>query len=80
MLDLLYLLVNYGYYTDLDEINDVISPLVSMLYGKSDDYKSRPSYEMSPENSSDDSLTWTIRRKYLVMQLLTDFFTIFAYL
>lgn len=36
MLDLLHLLVSYGYYTDLDEINDVMCPLVSMLNGKND--------------------------------------------
>ena len=36
MLDLLYLLVKYGYYDDLDDINALITPLVSLLSGKND--------------------------------------------
>ena len=36
MLDLLYLLVKYGYYDDLEDINVLIIPLVSLLNGKND--------------------------------------------
>ena len=36
MLDLLYLLVKYGYYDDLRDINKLIPPLVSLLNGKND--------------------------------------------
>ena len=36
MLDLLYLLVKYGYYDDLDDINALIPSLVSLLNGKND--------------------------------------------
>ena len=36
MLGLLYLLVEYGYYDDLDDINALITPLVSLLNGKND--------------------------------------------
>ena len=36
MLDLLYLLVKYGYYDDLDDINSLIPSLVSLLNGKND--------------------------------------------
>ena len=36
MLDLLYLLVKYGYYDDLRDVNELIPPLVSLLNGKND--------------------------------------------
>ena len=36
VLGLLYLLVEYGYYDDLDDINALIAPLVSLLNGKND--------------------------------------------
>ena len=36
MLDLLFLLVKYGYYDDLDDINALIPSLVSLLNGKND--------------------------------------------
>ena len=36
MLDLLYLLVKYGYYDDIRDINELIPPLVSLLNGKND--------------------------------------------
>ena len=36
MLDLLYLLVKYGYYDDLDDINALIPLLMSLLNGKND--------------------------------------------
>ena len=36
MLDLLYLLVKYGYYANLNDINALIPSLVSLLDGKND--------------------------------------------
>ena len=36
MLDLLYLLVKYGYYANLKDINALIPSLVSLLDGKND--------------------------------------------
>ena len=36
MLDLLYLLVKYGYYDDLKDIKELIPPLVSLLNGVND--------------------------------------------
>ena len=36
MLELLYLLVKYGYYSDRHDINALISPLISLLDGKYD--------------------------------------------
>ena len=36
VLDLLYLLVKYGYYDDIQDINALIIPLVSLLNGKND--------------------------------------------
>ena len=36
MLDLLHLLVKYGYYDDLGDIKELIPPLVSLLNGISD--------------------------------------------
>ena len=36
VLDLLYLLVKFGYYDDLDDIKDLIPPLMSLLNGKND--------------------------------------------
>ena len=36
MLDLLYLLVKYGYYANLNDINALIPSLISLLNGKND--------------------------------------------
>jgi len=36
VLDLLYLLVKYGYYAAIDDINALIVPLVSLLNGMND--------------------------------------------
>jgi len=36
VLDLLYLLVKYGYYADLDDINVLMPPLISLLNGMND--------------------------------------------
>ena len=36
VLELLYLLVKYGYYSNLEDIKALIPPLVSLLYGKND--------------------------------------------
>ena len=36
VLDLLYLLVKYGYYANLDDIKDLMPPLVSLLNGMND--------------------------------------------
>ena len=36
VLDLLYLLVKYGYYADLKDINVLMPPLISLLNGMND--------------------------------------------
>ena len=36
VLDLLYLLVKYGYYADLSDINVLMPPLISLLNGMND--------------------------------------------
>lgn len=36
MLDLLYLLVKFGYYDDFDDIKELIRPLMSLLEGIND--------------------------------------------
>ena len=36
VLDLLYLLVKYGYYADLGDINVLMPPLISLLNGMND--------------------------------------------
>jgi len=36
VLDLLYLLVKYGYYADLNDINVLMPPLISLLNGMND--------------------------------------------
>ena len=36
VLDLLYLLVKYGYYADLKDINALMPPLISLLNGMND--------------------------------------------
>ena len=36
VLDLLYLLVKYGYYADLNDINILMPPLISLLNGMND--------------------------------------------
>ena len=36
VLGLLHLLVNYGYYSNLNDINELMDPLVSLLDGKDD--------------------------------------------
>ena len=43
MIDLLYLLVKYGYYGNLDDINNLMPPLLSLLNGLSD----KPSIQAS---------------------------------
>ena len=57
MLDLLYLLVKYGYYDDLDDINALIPSLVSLLNGKND----KPFVGAN----SDESVSYREVRKYL---------------
>ena len=47
MLDLLYLLVKYGYYDDIKDINELIPSLVSLLDGKND--------KLFPEANSNES-------------------------
>ena len=48
MLNLLYLLVKYGYYANLNDINALIPSLVSLLNGKND--------KPSPGANSDQSM------------------------
>ena len=48
MLDLLYLLVKYGYYANLKDINALIPSLVSLLDGKND--------KPFPEANNDQSM------------------------
>jgi len=36
VLNLLYLLVKYGYYADINDINALIIPLLSLLNGRND--------------------------------------------
>ena len=43
------MLVKYGYYANLNDINALIPPLVSLLDGKND----KPYPEANPEQSSD---------------------------
>ena len=50
MLDLLYLLVKYGYYADLDDINVLMPPLISLLNGMND--------KPFPNASDDQSATF----------------------
>ena len=47
MLDLLYLLVKYGYFDDIKDINELIPSLVSLLSGKND--------KLFPEANSNES-------------------------
>ena len=48
MLNLLCSLVKYGYYASLDDINELIHPLVSLLDGKND----KPHPDANSEASS----------------------------
>ena len=47
VLDLLYLLVKYGYYADLNDINVLMPPLISLLNGMND----KPFLDASDEQS-----------------------------
>ena len=47
VLDLLYVLVKYGYYADLNDINALMPPLLSLLNGMND----KPFPDASDEQS-----------------------------
>ena len=55
MLDLLHLLVKYGYYDDLEDINALIPSLVSLLNGKND--------KPFPRANEDESISYREVRK-----------------
>lgn len=66
VLDLLYLLVKYGYYDDLEDINALIIPLVSLLNGKND----RP----YPNANDDQSNPYrTVREKLIIKCSTVEF-------
>jgi len=56
VLDLLYLLVKYGYYADLNDINVLIPPLISLLNGMND----KPFPNASDELSIDFRMVCTM--------------------